>query len=383
MMKPGMLFGAVLLSLGFGSLHAFSVLALPLQSALAATRAEVSYIYGLAIVALTAGVYCSRFFMRLMSPAAMAGLCAAMAGAGLLLAGSAWGIAALLVGYGLMFGFANGLAYSLFLACAGVALPKRKGFAIGLVTATYGGGAAIFAPILNIVTQSSSVFSALVMLALSVFIGGLIVASLFAGSRFDMIEKGESDSGPLSWMWIMWSIYFCGAIGGLMIIGNAAPLIEWRLSGTALSSLAVMFVALGNVAGSIAGGIWAQHASSRWALTMPIMLGAMATASLLLADDRHVALAALFTAGLAYGGLIAAVPVVVVMRTGAGRFSHNFGRIFSAWGVAGLTGPTIAGTLFDIAGTYSGALVVALSTAITALILATFFLDSKNKKILV
>jgi OFA family oxalate/formate antiporter-like MFS transporter len=142
-----------------------------------------------------------------------------------------------------------------------------------------------------------------------------------------------------------------------------------------------MVVALGNVAGSIAGGFWAQHASSRWALAIPIMLSAIASASLLLAQDRYAALAALCAAGLGYGGLISAIPVVVVMGTGARHFAYNFGRIFSAWGLAGLSGPIIAGTVFDQTGTYNSALVVALIAASIAIILAVLFLDSRKKSV--
>lgn len=367
-MKKGLLAGAIILSVAFGSLHAFSVLAMPLQEALGASRASVSFGYALAIMALTVAVYVAPLVMRKVPPAVLAVYCGAVAAAGLLLAVSGWGLASFLAGYAVMFGFANGIAYSLFLDRASSAFPHEEGFAIGLVTATYGGGAALFAPILGLLTDSYSVFAAFVMLGAAVLLCALLAAYFFASSAFATTDRGALSFVPLPWTLSMWLVYFFGVAGGLMIIGHTAPLVESRYPGTALGSFAVILVAIGNIAGSIGGGAWAQRSSQQWALALPVIVSAVALAVLFSANGVVITLAALCAIGLAYGGLIAAIPVVVFDRVGPRGFVRAFGRIFSAWGVAGLTGPSIAGLLFDHTGSYNSALLFAGGVALISLI---------------
>jgi len=366
-MKTGQLFGAIILSIAFGSLHAFSVLALPLENAYGASRAWVSAGYALAILSLTGAVYVAPFYMRRLSPSALALLCGVGAGAGLVLAGSGLGLATYLAGFGVIFGFSNGLAYSLFLDRAADAATQHKGFVIGLVTATYGGGAALFAPILVTLAAASTVFVALISLALVVLACGLVAAFLFGGARFNVSDAEEACETPRDWLRAMWALYFSGVLGGLMIIAHAAPLLEARHAGTAMASFAVMLIALGNVVGSIGGGWWAQSVSPTRALALPLVLGSFGAALLLGSHNEAYALAALGVVGLAYGGLIAAIPVVVMRHAGPQGFAHAFARIFSAWGLAGLAGPILAGVLFDRSGSYDNPLLIAIVMSCIAL----------------
>jgi MFS transporter, OFA family, oxalate/formate antiporter len=369
-MKVALFAGAVIQSVVFGSLHAFSVLVLPLQVAFETTRARVSLGYALAVGALTVGVYCSRYAMRHLSPAALAAVGSMGAAVGLGLAASGMGLVPLLVGYGLVFGFANGLIYSLFLDRAAQALPTSRGISMGLVTATYAGGAALFAPLLGTIQAHSSVFAALALLALTVLLCGLFAAYLFSGSKFESPPQGDAAPHlPVGWLVIMWAVYLFGVSGGLMTLGHAAPLMTTRFPGSALAPLAVMLVAGGNILGSVGGGLWAQKSPAKRALAAPVGLCAVSLAALLFSSDPRTALLAIFAIGAAYGGLIAAVPIVIVRVLGSHGFAKAFGVIFSAWGLAGLLGPSIAGLVFDHNGSYNFALLLALFSSLIGLAL--------------
>jgi MFS transporter, OFA family, oxalate/formate antiporter len=369
-MKSGQLAGAIILSIAFGSLHAFSVLSLPIENAYGVSRAGVSLGYALAILSLTGAVYVSPMLMRRLSPSTLALFCGAGAAAGLAIAGSGLGLASFLGGYGVIFGFSNGLAYSLFLDRAADATARQKGFAIGLVTATYGGGAALFAPVLATLAAASSVFVALVSLALIVLASGLAAAFLFGSARFEMSRGDAKHEAPRDWLRVMWALYFAGVLGSLMIIAHAAPLMEARHSGTGVASLAVMLIACGNIAGSICGGWWSQSAPPSRALALPLTLGIFGAAMLLVSHAGVVTLVGFAVVGIAYGGLIAAIPVVVMRNVGSQRFAHAFARIFSAWGLAGLTGPLLAGVLYDQLGSYTSSLMIAILMSFIALALA-------------
>lgn len=377
-MKTRLLAGALMLSIVFGSLHAFSVLILPLQHALGGTRAQMSWAYALAIVALTVAVYAAPYLRRRQTPAAMAATATVLAATGLMLAGFGHRLWPLLAGYGLLFGFANGMAYSLFLDRAAVALPGRKGFAIGLVTATYGGGAALFAPLLSMIVAAATVSAALLMLAGAILAFGLAASLLFAGSPFASTQTDVAARPSPRWLAVMWAVYFCGVLGGLMLIGHAAPLVEGQAGGTALAAAAVMLVAAGNIGGSIGGGLWAQHSSARAALLLPIAIAIIALTTMMATTHATLTLTALTLIGLAYGGLIAVIPVIVLTSAGADGFGYAFGRIFSAWGLAGLMGPPLAGWMFDLSESYANALMLAVVLALIALITTIFLLPRQS-----
>ena len=72
--------------------------------------------------------------------------------------------------------------------------------------------------------------------------------------------------------------------------------------------------------------------------------------------------------GMAYGALIAAVPVVIRNGIGAAGFADAFGRVFTAWGAAGLAGPLLAGALFDLRQGYDLAIAIAALSALAALL---------------
>ena len=68
-----------------------------------------------------------------------------LAAAGFALAGWGRSIAAVMIGFGGLFGFANGLGYGFSLQLAQQALPHRRGLVTGLAVASYTLGSAAFA----------------------------------------------------------------------------------------------------------------------------------------------------------------------------------------------------------------------------------------------
>ena len=121
--RPMVLAGALLLSCVFGSLHAFSALMLPLQVQYQSDRASVSFAYALAILCLTGGVFMSRWILPVLGARATALLCGLLGAAGLVGVARGNSLAVLWLGYGVVFGGVNGVAYSLFLDRAAAALP--------------------------------------------------------------------------------------------------------------------------------------------------------------------------------------------------------------------------------------------------------------------
>lgn len=357
---PRDLAGALLLSLAFGSIHAFGVLMAPLEQALGASRGAVSLVYSLAIASLTLGVFTAPRFLPLGASwlAALCGLCAALGIAATALLATplaAW------AGFGVVFGFCNGVAYSLFLSRAAAALPASPGLAAGLVTAAYGLGAAGFAQVLGLALPRLNWAQVLYGFAAAILVAGLAAAALF-GREAAAPGRTAGDRPPAGESRRLWLVYFLGASGGLMVIAHAAGIVAPAASATTL-------VAVGNVAGSLLGGVAGERLAARLSLALPLALTAAALGLLLAVPAAGLALLGL--CGFAYGWLIAAIPVVIRQSLGAAAFAPAFGRVFTAWGVAGLVAPSLAGLLYDWSGGYGGAIGLALAAALAGLLLVS------------
>ena len=138
---------AGILTLVLGTVHGFSVLLEPLESGFDLSRAQASGFYSLALICLTIAVLGSHYLLARFSVVVSAAIACGVAIFGLsiaALAKTAWEFG---LGYGVLFGLANGFGYALSLQLAARAYPERRGLAIGAVTALYAVGASFFAMI--------------------------------------------------------------------------------------------------------------------------------------------------------------------------------------------------------------------------------------------
>jgi len=371
--KPLVLAGALLLSFVFGSLHAFSALMLPLQLQYQSDRAGVSFAYALAILCLTGGVFVSRWILPMLGARATALVCGLLGAAGLSVVARGHSLAVLWLGYGVVFGGVNGVAYSLFLERAARALPTRTGFAIGMVTAFYGAGAAVCAQWEAWMLQGASTEQVLQWLAVALFAASAIAAVGFGPEVRVPVPAGQPAVGsvtpavPGMDLGFFWLVYFLGAAGGLMAIAHAVPIVAALVGGADWAPVAPTLNAVGNVLGSLLAGLLVDRLGLRRALAVPLVVAMVSLCLVASALDPTVALAGLCACGVAYGALIAVVPLVLRSRFGAARFSQTFGVVFTAWGSAGLLGPFVGGVLYDQTGSYLLALALGAGSAAIAL----------------
>jgi MFS transporter, OFA family, oxalate/formate antiporter len=96
------------------------------------------------------------------------------------------------------------------------------------------------------------------------------------------------------------------------------------------------------------------------------LLSGSALLLILGAPTPAAASAALFAMGVGYGATAGGYPVVVSQLYGIASVSRVYGRVFTAWGVAGIAGPLLAGVLFDQAHDYRLALLLGGGAALGA-----------------
>ncbi len=348
-----------------GSVHAFSVFLVPLETQSGAQRSEVSLTYSLALVAITAMVLVGPRFYGRVPPWLLMLAAGAIAAAGALLAGEARSIEQVWGGYSLLFGVANGVGYGFGLQIAGRANPGREGLAMGVVTAAYALGATLSPLAFEAAVGAGGFALAMRGLAIALMVAGLLSGVVLrrTGIRFEAriagaapLRQSQADLACL------WAAYGAGVLAGLMSLGHAA-----EIAGEAAAGLegwiAPALMATCNMGGSLSGG----HLADRvWPFRLLAALPALAVLVLpvmALVPTGAVVLAGLSVVGFSYGAIISVYPAVILKRCGPQNGPVVYGRVFTAWGFAGLAGPWLAGAIFDASGGYAAALLVAAALA--------------------
>ena len=373
------------LSAVLGTIHAFSVFIPQWEGLPGADRASVSLIYSVALVSLTIAVlFGYRIYQRL-SPVAMFLLAGTLAALGLWLSAVGSSLIALYVTYGVVFGGANGLGYGYALQLSGQAVPKRRGFVMGLVTAFYAVGATV-APLLFVfLINLGGNAMALKAMSVIVLVVAIIAAFLVRWSGASYTSESSATSNILSptltqarvYIWIG---YGSAVTAGLMVIGHAYGIAIWMNIDTRFVAWATMIVAFGNMLGGFSAGYYADRISSRFVIFWLPLLTIVGLIVLVLPTDLAAAFVfvALGLIGYCYGAIIAVYPVAVVDVFGSAAAPRIYGQVFTAWGLAGLLGPWAGGWLFDRTGSYIAAIMIAMVFSVISMLSIRLSMQGAN-----
>ena len=362
------LVGCVLLSGVLGSIHAYSLFIESFESDLGVGRGEAGAPYSVALASLTVVVLVSHLLFRLVPGPLVVLIASGGAAIGLLLAASANSLAGVVLGYGVVFGAFNGLGYAFSLQRASESNPDRRGFALGLVTAAYALGGASTALVLDKQVAASGATSGLRWLALAIAVTGIVTSVLLTNN--DSPVRGSParlSSANLRILAPLWTAYLLAVLAGLMALGHAAAIVD---DAGGPGGAAVVAAGLA----SASGGLWVALVADRTATDRLLRLLPLGSAVVLViaAVVSHGVVLMVSVAGIAftYGALIAIYPLAVAQRFGQDGYSRAYGRVFTAWGTAGLVGPVGAGHLFEVTGSYRIPMLMAAVAAIGSSVVA-------------
>jgi MFS family permease len=156
----------------------------------------------------------------------------------------------------------------------------------------------------------------------------------------------------------------------LVVFATAAPLASATGLGPGAAGAAVSLLAAGNLAGRLGAGWWSDRVGRLPALATALAATAVALAGLAVRAAPAVVLTGFLVVGLAYGAVSALVPAATADRVGAAAFPAVYGRVFTAWGCAGLLAPLLAARVTDAAGAQPGLLLLAVPLALAAVALS-------------
>ncbi len=351
-----------------GSLYSWSVFILPLERTLKISRAEVSFIFSLATLTFTAGMLITPLLYSRLAPAWLAVCTALLAGLGHVLAASLV-LELVVLGYGGLFGFANGIGYSLAVQSVQQVGGRRRGRWTGIIVAGYTLGAALCAPIFERLLAEIGPAATFLTIGIALAAASAIAAVLFARSGLGKLGVGRVTSlgPPQSRSFaLLWLAMAFGSLAGVFALGHAAGLLASLEDGAALASAGVGLVTIGNGLGRVLGG-WSDEAGEpRQRVALLQGAAALALALMAVLGQPIILLFGLLIAGVGYGWMAGAFPLIVARYWGLDGVGLVYGRLFTAWGCAAVLGPWFGGWLFDLSGGYRIALIAAALSALAA-----------------
>ena len=366
----------VLINLSIGILYAWSVFVAPLEAELRADRATVSGAQSLCLFTATIGCFVMHRLLHWFTLAQLTLVTGAVTAVGLALVGFGESVAALYVGYGVLYGFAAGILYFIAMTAAAIDGPVRPSIAMSINMSAVAAGGIAWSPGLAAVIDAEGLATAFGMTAaVSLAVAGVGAALIaFSGNKAPAtgaigLFQDMLTNQPRVVIAIFLG-FFCVAFTGLAVIGHAATMTaEWGASG-GMTQFAPMLSSAGYVAGALVGGLLTDLLTGRRVLTgVGIVMGVFLLA-LYFAPGVVMGLAAIAAVGLAFGVLASAHPVTVAAYYGAAALPRVFGRIALAYGLGGLLGPFSAGAIYD-ADQHYGTVVILI--AVLAFVGAAFY----------
>jgi OFA family oxalate/formate antiporter-like MFS transporter len=365
----------ILMQIALGAVYAWSVFRIPLTRTYGWTVSQVTLIFEVTIFVLGLAAFGGGLWMRRSGPrgiAVVAGLCY---GLGWVLAGQAGGhLLWFTLSYGVLGGLGLGLGYIVPLATLIKWFPERRGLITGLTVAGFGAGALIAAPLEQRLVASKGIAETFTLLGLGSFIlvsgAALILRNPVASDPSSAPAQPSPRHLPRSgtdytlgaalrtWQWYgLWAILFLNTVAGISIISQAAPIAQevTHVSAVAAAGL-VGIISIANGAGRFIWSVTSDYLGR--ARVFLVMFTAQTAAFLLLARVHSFgALAVLsFLVLLCYGGGFGTMPAFAADYFGAGNVGPIYGLMLTAWGSAGLLGPTLMAYFRQRTGNYTESL---------------------------
>ncbi|VVB51253.1 Major Facilitator Superfamily protein [uncultured archaeon] len=376
--------GAVLIQLCLGAIYAWSIFVEPLKKTFGYSQTETQIIFSVALASFALMMILAGRWQDCHGPKKIATLGGIVLGVGYLLAGQTGGsfieIAATV---GLVGGAGIGLAYVCPIAACVKWFPDKRGMVSGLAVAGFGAGALVFAKYGAMWITSAGVLSTFtyfgVIFLLAVVFGAQLLRNPPEGykpegwnppataAKANGINLGGKEIIHTRQFWTLWLMFMFAATAGLMVIGNLKPFGVYSGLDAATATTAVGVLALANGAGRILWGTGSDKLGRKNSLAIMMLLqGVMMLALMKMGATPLLLTIAVIWVGFNFGGNFALFPSATADYFGTKNVGINYGLIFTSYGVAGIVGPILAGSVFDKTGSYLWAFIPAGTACLIA-----------------
>jgi OFA family oxalate/formate antiporter-like MFS transporter len=384
----------ILVLLGFviniclGSVYAYSVFRKPVQTLLNASATEAGMPFMIFLALFAVMVFFGGQIIAKLGPRNLGILGGIVVGIGWMLASQSTSINMLTITYGVIGGGGVGLAYGVPLAVCGRWFPDKRGLALGLTLAGFGGSPFVSANVAAALIKSVGPMQTFMLMGAAFLI---IVALCFipfrypeegwkpagwtppaaaatGGNDFNMGEMAKTPA--FSGLFLCYTI---GCLAGLMAIGISAPVAQEIIKIPAATAATLVGVfAIFNGAGRPLFGVLTDKLSPKIAALISFVLILVCSLGMLTAKEGSLMLYVLCFIGfwLVLGGWLAIAPTATTTFFGVKNYARNYGLVFFAYGLGAILGGIISGAAKDTFGSYSVAFYPTAALAVLGIVFA-------------
>ncbi|MGA8221412.1 MAG: OFA family MFS transporter [Candidatus Acidiferrales bacterium] len=380
--------GGMSMNLALGSLYAWSVFVAPLEKAFGWKRAETSTVFTIAVVVFALTFIVAGRLQDKLGPFKISLIGAVLVSLGFFLCAYADSITKFFILFGVLGGLGNGFGYATPIPVMSKWFPDKRGLAVGLAVAGYGGGSAIFGPLAasylipHFGWRATFQVLGVIFFVMTTFGAFLLKnppvgykpagwtpapASKVTATAYEF-TPGEVLQTPT--FYFMWVAYAFGCAAGLMVISQLVPFAKSvGIPSTTLAAFGLVVGAAGNAMGRIFSGWMSDHLGRINVLRLMIGISMVAMPILYHVGGNVLALfTMLFIVYWCYGTQLSVNASTAADFWGTKNVGINYGLLFTAWGIAGLLGGRIGGLLYDKYHNYQMAFYTAAGLAAVALL---------------
>jgi OFA family oxalate/formate antiporter-like MFS transporter len=261
----------------------------------------------------------------------------------------------------------------------------RRGLASGIMAAGFGGGTALFIPIIQSIIADSGYRSAFIATGIVQGMVILIVAQFLrhppatpataplpaanTGSQLGKRQFSTLEMLRTPQFYVMYVAFVLMATGGLLVTANAGPMAKsWGLAASALT-LAATLSPIANGASRVFWGWVSDRMGREQTMTLAFVLQAIALFLVIALGSRSSAWfsATLVLVYFTWGEIYSLFPAMSGDYFGSRHATSNYAVLYTAKGVASIMGGYVAAKLFEQSGSWSTGF---YSSAVMALVAA-------------
>ncbi len=376
-------FGALLAQLTIAGLYAWSILSTAIIAERGWAENQLILTYSIAVFVFAFSTIFSGKLVDAKGPRLTMTIGGILYGSGLILSSFASSPLMLHLSYGVLTGAGVGFVYVCPLSTLIKWFPEKKGAITGLAVSAFGGGSILFKEVISQFLQSytvSETFLYLGIITLAAIVLGAQLVSLPPGYHAASITKQEGDYTTAEMVktptfYKIWIMYWLAVIPGLLVLGASKNIgIDAGLTAAAAAGL-VTILAIFNAGSRLVSGVLSDLLGT----VNVIRIAFIITIGALLALSLFSHITPLFYLGIVgiavgYGGFLSLFPVLTNHTFGSFRYGSNYGIVYQAYGIAGLSGIAIK----SMAGSYTNTFIISAVAGALGLIIALSMKGSKE-----
>jgi len=367
----------IIIQIALGAVYAWSVFRIPLTREFGWTISQVTLAFTIAILTLGFASFVGGLWMRRSGPRSVAIAAGIFYGAGIFLASfSGEHLWWLYFSYGILAGIGLGLGYIVPVATLVKWFPDRRGMITGIAVAGFGAGALITAPIASRLIVNVGVMKTFAILGVAYFIAVTIPAFWMKDPPANYRPSGWAPSAAQqrqrstktytlseamrTWQWYgLWALLFLNTSAGISIISQAAPMAQ-EVTGVSAAVAAglVGIISIANGAGRFLWAWFSDLVGRRWVFLSMFVIQAILFFVLPRIQSFPAFTSLCFVVLLCYGGGFGTLPAFAADYFGPENVGSIYGLMLTAWGFAGVLGPTLIANIRQSTRHYSHALYV-------------------------